>query len=73
MTDAEWAAVRDLLPVPAWMNGRGGQPEGYCHRQIIDALRYLLDNGIKWRAVPADFLGPGLRLLPPLARHGPDR
>jgi hypothetical protein len=22
-----WAAVRRLPPVPAWMNGKGGQPE----------------------------------------------
>jgi hypothetical protein len=29
MTDAEWAVVRDALPVPAWLEGRGGQPEGY--------------------------------------------
>jgi hypothetical protein len=33
MTDAEWQAVWTLLPVPAWLEGRGGQPEGYCHRQ----------------------------------------
>ncbi|MFG2919855.1 IS5 family transposase [Kitasatospora sp. NPDC048298] len=55
MTDAEWAAVRDLLPVPAWMSGRGGRPEGYCHRQLLDAIRYLVDNGVKWAALPADF------------------
>ncbi|MEU2835441.1 IS5 family transposase [Streptomyces lavendulae] len=55
MTDAEWAVVRPLLPVPAWLEGRGGQPEGYCHRIMLDAVRYLLDNGVKWRAVPADF------------------
>ncbi len=55
MTDAEWAAVRDQLPVPAWMNGKGGQPEGYCHRQMIDAIRYLVAGGITWRAMPADF------------------
>ncbi|MFE2431614.1 transposase [Streptomyces sp. NPDC059373] len=55
MTDAEWAVVRDLLPAPSWMEGRGGQPEGYCHRQMVDAVRYLVDNGIKWRAMPADF------------------
>ena len=36
MTDAQWAVVRDALPVPAWMEGRGGQPEGYCHRQMLD-------------------------------------
>ncbi|MFI9616977.1 IS5 family transposase, partial [Streptomyces sp. NPDC052023] len=55
MSDAEWAVVRDLLPVPGWLSGRGGRPEGYCHRQMIDAVRYLVDNGIKWRAMPADF------------------
>jgi transposase len=55
MTDAEWAAVRDLLPVPGWLRGKGGQPEGYCHRQMLDAIRYLVDNGIKWRSMPVDF------------------
>jgi transposase len=55
MTDAEWAVVRDALPVPAWMEGRGGQPEGYCHRQMLDAIFYVTDNGIKWRAMPVDF------------------
>lgn len=49
MTDTEWARIRPLLPVPAWLEGRGGKPEGYCHRQILDAIRYLVDNGIKWR------------------------
>ncbi|MGW3202501.1 IS5 family transposase [Streptomyces sp. NPDC001118] len=55
MTDAEWARVRPLLPVPAWLRGRGGRPETYCHRAILDAIRYLVDNGIKWRAMPVDF------------------
>ncbi|SFH25863.1 Transposase [Streptomyces mirabilis] len=55
MTDAEWAVVRPLLPVPGWLRGRGGQPEAYCHRQMLDAIGYLVDNGIKWRAMPADF------------------
>jgi transposase len=55
MTDAEWAVVRPLLPVPAWLRGRGGQPEAYCHRAILDAIGYLVDNGIKWRAMPAGF------------------
>jgi transposase len=55
MTDAEWAEVRPLLPVPGWMRGRGGRPEGYCHRAVLDAIRYLVDNGVKWRAMPADF------------------
>ncbi|MEU6973808.1 IS5 family transposase [Kitasatospora aureofaciens] len=55
MSDAEWAAVRPLLPVPGWLRGRGGQPEAYCHRVMLDAIHYLVDNGTKWRAMPADF------------------
>ncbi|MFK4150286.1 IS5 family transposase [Streptomyces sp. NPDC004065] len=55
MTDAEWARVLPLLPVPGWMRGRGGRPEVYCHRAMLDAIRYLVDNGIKWRSMPADF------------------
>ncbi|MFV0136189.1 transposase [Streptomyces sp. HMX87] len=50
MTQEEWVAVRPLLPVPGWIRGRGGQPEAYCHRAMLDAIRYLVDNGIKWRA-----------------------
>ncbi|MFF2630481.1 transposase [Kitasatospora griseola] len=55
MTDAEWAVVREAVLVPDWLEGRGGQPEGYCHRQLVDAVRYLVVGGIAWRAVPADF------------------
>lgn len=55
MTDAQWAATRPLLPVPGWLQGRGGQPEAYCHRAILDAVHYLVDNGTKWRPIPADF------------------
>jgi transposase len=55
MSDTGWAVVRDAMRVPAWMNGRGGQPEGYCHRQMLDAVRYLVADGITWRAMPGDF------------------
>lgn len=55
MTDEEWAVVRASLPVPGWLEGRGGQPEGYCHRQMLDAVRYLVAGGISWRAMPVDF------------------
>lgn len=41
--------------MPACLEGRGGRPEGYCHREMLDAVFYLVDNGIKWRVMPADF------------------
>ncbi|MCX4529885.1 transposase family protein [Streptomyces sp. NBC_01551] len=34
--------VRPLLPVPGWLRGRGGQPEAYCHRAMLDAIRHLV-------------------------------
>ncbi|MFF5781614.1 hypothetical protein ACFY7Y_32415 [Streptomyces virginiae] len=46
MTDAEWAEVHAALPVPGWLEGRGGRPEGYCHRQMVDAVRDLVAGGI---------------------------
>ncbi|MGW1328234.1 IS5 family transposase [Streptomyces antibioticus] len=55
MSGAEWSVVRDAMPAPGWLEGRGGQPESYCHRQMVDAVRYLVAGGITWRAVPADF------------------
>jgi transposase len=47
MTDAEWQVIRAVLPVPAWLEGRGGRPESYCHRVMLDAVRYVVDNGGK--------------------------
>ncbi|MEV7982143.1 transposase [Streptomyces sp. NPDC086519] len=44
-----------MLPVPAWTIGRGGRPEGYCHRQMLDAVRYLVAEGVRWASLPADF------------------
>ncbi|MCX4775348.1 IS5 family transposase [Streptomyces sp. NBC_01264] len=40
------------------MDGRGGRPEEYCHRSMLDALRYLTDNGGKWRSLPEPFPPP---------------
>ena len=53
-TDAQWTLIDPLLPDPAWL-APGGRPEAHCRRQIVDAIFYLIDNGIKWRALPADF------------------
>jgi transposase len=55
MSDAEWAVTEPTLPEPAWKQGRGGRPAGHCRRDIVDAIRYLVKEGIQWRAMPADF------------------
>lgn len=55
MTDAQWAVIEPLLPDPGWLSGRGGRREVHCRRAIVDAIFYVVDNGIKWRALPSDF------------------
>jgi transposase len=43
------------MPWPAWLYGNGGRPEEYCRRQVVDAVFYVADNGVKWRNLPLDF------------------
>jgi transposase len=54
-TDAEWDLIKPLLPTPACQSPTGGRPESHDRRVIVDAIRYVTDNGIKWRSLPADF------------------
>ncbi|MGY4903158.1 transposase [Streptomyces sp. 900116325] len=58
LTDAEWVIVRPLLPVPAWLNGRGGRPEGFCHRQILICLG---QRSLKPLQLAPQFLRPSQR------------
>lgn len=44
-----------LLPAPACCSPVGGRPEKHHRRDIVDAIRYITDNGSKWRALPKDF------------------
>ncbi|WP_211879617.1 IS5 family transposase [Pseudarthrobacter albicanus] len=55
ITDAQWGLIDALLPDPGFIKGAGGRPEARSRRQIVDAILYMVDNGIKWRAMPADF------------------
>ncbi|WP_189985963.1 transposase, partial [Streptomyces capoamus] len=49
-SDLEWALLERLLPVPACRTARGGAPEKWPRRRVVDAIRYITDNGAKWRA-----------------------
>jgi len=54
-TDAEWALIAPLLPVPACQARSGGRPEQHRRRVVVDAIRYVIHNGCVWRALPTDF------------------
>ncbi|MFG2632208.1 IS5 family transposase, partial [Streptomyces sp. NPDC048473] len=53
--DDEWALLEPLLPAPACESSKGGRPEKHPRREIVDAIRYVVDTGCKWRALPRDF------------------
>lgn len=51
LADAEWAKLKPLLPG----ENRIGSPREVEIREVVNALLYVADNGIKWRAIPHDF------------------
>lgn len=55
LTSEQWAELKPLLPVMLCDTELGGRPEKHDRRTMIDAMFYVTDNGIKWRALPADF------------------
>lgn len=50
-TDTQWAILAPMLPAPH----HTGRPEKHHRRAILDAIFYLVDNGVRWRDLPADF------------------
>jgi putative transposase len=55
LTDGQWAVLEPWLPVMLCDTVLGGRPERHRRRTMVDAVFYVADNGVKWRALPADF------------------
>jgi transposase len=51
LNEQEWQLIEPLLPAPSAI----GSPRRVSLREILKAIFYVLDNGIKWRAMPHDF------------------
>ena len=51
LTDRQWARLAPLLPPPK----PGGRPRTTDLREVVNAILYVLRNGIVWRALPHDF------------------
>ncbi|MFF6984413.1 transposase [Streptomyces sp. NPDC008343] len=47
--------IKPLLPPSAWTTRRGGRPEKWDRRDIVDGIRYVVSEGCRWWALPADF------------------
>ena len=51
VTDTEWTILEPLLPPEKPV----GSDRKVDLREVLNALMYVADNGIKWRAMPHDF------------------
>lgn len=50
LNDDEWELIKSLIPSYKGV----GHPQTIKRREIINAILYWADNGIKWRAMPHD-------------------
>lgn len=48
LTDAQYAAIEPHLP-------RQTRPPTYPHRQVLDAVLYMLSSGCSWRQLPEEY------------------
>jgi transposase len=51
LNEQEWQLIKTLLPAPSSI----GSPRRVSLREVLNAIFYVLDNGIEWRAMPDDF------------------
>ncbi len=51
LTDRQWERLEPHVPPAA----PGGRPRSADMREVVNAVLYVLRNGIVWRALPHDF------------------
>ena len=51
LTDDEWALLEPYVPIAK----RGGRPEHYPKREILNGIFYIVRGGCAWRLLPHDF------------------
>ncbi len=51
LTDAQWHRIEPHVPKPR----SGGRPASVSRREIVNAIFYVVREGITWRALPHDF------------------
>ena len=50
LSDAQWEQIEPYVPKPKL----GGRPASVSRREIVNAILYLVREGITWRAMPHD-------------------
>jgi transposase len=54
ISDAEWAIFGPLLQKVLKRREVRGRPLELELREVVDAIRYVLRNGVQWRDLPCD-------------------
>lgn len=52
--DEEWTYLEALLPASRFGTSRGGRPQEFATREIVNGIRYVLRTGCAWRLMPHD-------------------
>ena len=51
LSDRQWRRLEPHLPLAK----PGGRPRSVDPREVVDAVLYVLRNGVSWRALPHDY------------------
>jgi putative transposase len=51
LTTEQWVLIKRHIPRAK----KGGRPRSTKMKQVIDAIMYVVTNGIKWRSLPDSF------------------
>ena len=51
LTDRQWAVLAPLVPAAK----PGGRPRAVDVREVVNAILYVVREGVTWRALPHDF------------------
>jgi putative transposase len=54
IADEEWIYLEALLPAARCGTSRGGRPQEFATREIVNGIRYVLRTGCAWRLMPHD-------------------
>jgi transposase len=54
ISDAEWRVLEPLLQKVLSKRKSRGRPLELELREVVDAIRYVLRNGVQWRDLPCD-------------------
>jgi transposase len=58
LSDEEWNIIASFIPQSNSNKRRGGRPEKYAKREVLNAILYVMSSGCRWCDMPHD-LPPG--------------